>query len=41
MWVDAAIAARSILCRAGVMASDSAAAPALPSPAESQGYILL
>ena len=36
MWVDAAIAARSILCRAGAMASDSAAAPALPSPAESQ-----
>ena len=39
MWVDAAIAARSILCSAGAMASDSAAAPALPSPAASQRAI--
>lgn len=33
MWVDAAMAARSILCSAGAIASDSAAAPALPKPA--------
>ena len=34
IWVDAAMAARSILCSAGAMASDSAAAPALPNPAK-------
>jgi len=39
MWVDAAMAARSILCRAGAMASDSAAAPALPSPTDNHGEI--
>lgn len=36
MCVDAAMAVRSILCSAGATASDAAAAaPALPSPAQS------